>query len=66
LSGWAFGFEVGIPLFCVAYSLTATSYVFPSLTRRIVFGIASAAVTFFASYEVLNLLHISIAPAVHL
>lgn len=63
---WAFGFEFGVPVFVVAYSLTCVKRYIRSIWYRGLFAALAAAAMWLITHEALGALHILIEPALHL
>ncbi len=63
---WLLGMQGGPPAFCVLYGLTATRYVLHSWWKRVLFSAFSALAIWLAAHYILSLLHLSLAPALHL
>ncbi|HUY06218.1 MAG TPA: tripartite tricarboxylate transporter permease [Acidimicrobiales bacterium] len=61
-----FGYLVAEPVFVVLYGIFATRRVMKSMRGRIIYSVVGAATMWYATYEVLNLLHLSFNPIVHL
>ncbi len=66
LASYLFGFEIGVPVFCVLFGLMATRRVFRAWWSRIVFGLASAFVMWGSAYLIFSVLHLLDAPVVKL
>ena len=63
---WAFGFEFGVPVFVVAYSLTCVKRYIRSIWYRGLFAALAAAAMWLITHEALGALHVLIEPALHL
>jgi putative tricarboxylic transport membrane protein len=59
---WLLGLTVSVPLFCVAYGLTATRRVFRRWISRAVFAIVSAAAMWVIVFEIQQILYVSLPP----
>lgn len=54
---YLFGFLIGVPVFCLLYGATSTQRILPSIPKRALFTVISAAVMYGAAHEVQNIIH---------
>ncbi len=63
---YVFGFLLTVPVFTVLYGMWAARRVMPSVTKRIIYSAVGAGVLWGATYEMLNLLHLTFTAMINL
>jgi hypothetical protein len=62
IASWLIGFVWGVTVFMLAYCMISLKRHLPKLWQRSLFTIVSAAVMWAVTYEMLNLMHVSLTP----
>jgi hypothetical protein len=62
IASWLIGFVWGVVIFMVAYCMISLKRNLPNLWHRLLFTVVSTAVMWAVTYEMLNLMHVTLTP----